>query len=160
MTPWFLLLISACLVYAKSNATIIDAENGTCPPPNIPGFFYRDNCTLICQNSTSADVLVFYLGNYFAHAGTILTKPGQSLLTTVLTIINGIVLPGAGMLRGLDAILSFPKRGKTNLQVAARAGALCAIVKEDPEGGEGLERGPLQSRSGTYLAALLTRKSH
>jgi len=149
--PWtLLLLIWARFARAKNNATM-DVVNGTpsCPTPNIPGFFYRSNCSLICRDSTWVDILVFYLGNYVAHAGTVVTKPGQSPLTSLATIINAMLFPGSGIVNGMDAILTFAKSGNTNLQVAARAGALCAVVKVQSEDNESLEGGPLQAGKGT-----------
>jgi len=73
---------------------------------------------------------VFFLGNYIAHAGTVISVPGQSWLMAVVTTLLALFIPGTGILRGMEAIASKAVWAPTSLQTAARAGALCIVVSE------------------------------
>src|SRR5438034_9844332 len=79
-------------------------------------------------------VMVFYLGNYAAHAATLVTYPGEAPMCIAAAILYALVLPTTGIVRGLNAIFRrsrFPWVGKTDLQTAARAGALCMVVRTE-----------------------------
>jgi hypothetical protein len=74
-------------------------------------------------------VAVFYLGNYASHAATVITYPGETPLNVILAIIFSLFFPTSGIIRGLGAICRRANREKTDLQTAARAGALCHVVR-------------------------------
>ena len=59
---------------------------------------------------------------------TVKILPGESPYEIALVIVAALCLPISGMLRGLEAILSLAKLAKTEVQMAARAVALCAVV--------------------------------
>ncbi|RYP69575.1 hypothetical protein DL771_006012 [Monosporascus sp. 5C6A] len=103
----------------------------------LPGYTRTDACNFFCRDALWTDVAIFYLGNYFAHAATIYSRPGQSILNTGITVVTALMLPGIGVVKGADAISSLAVFAQTPLQMAARAGALCVVVKEDV-GEEGL----------------------
>ena len=84
---------------------------------------------LLCVPTKWTDVVGFFLGNYLAHAATVRTIPGASILDTATAAFGALVFPLYGFDQGLDGILSLAKFGKTDLQIAARAGALCKVVK-------------------------------
>ncbi|KAJ3956645.1 hypothetical protein N0V92_006789 [Colletotrichum tropicale] len=92
-----------------------DTGNGTAECPNVPGFFYQDSCKLLCRETKWTDVVVFYLGNYIAHAATITTRPGQSTLITVVTMIGAVLLPGTGIWNGMSGLLSSDIHGLCEL---------------------------------------------
>ncbi|KAK2756855.1 nacht domain protein [Colletotrichum kahawae] len=121
----------AAVVLAIREVQAQSSTNGTAECPNVPGFFYQDSCKLLCRETKWTDVVVFYLGNYIAHAATITTRPGQSTLITVVTMIGAVLLPGTGIWNGMKAILSLARFAPTDLQIAARAGALYAVVKDN-----------------------------
>ncbi|KAK1849291.1 nacht domain protein [Colletotrichum chrysophilum] len=121
----------AVVVLAIREVQAQNTSNGTAECPNVPGFFYQGSCELLCRETKWTDVVVFYLGNYIAHAATITTRPGQSTLITVVTMIGAVLLPGTGIWNGLKAILSLARFAPTDLQTAARAGALYAVVKDN-----------------------------
>jgi hypothetical protein len=73
--------------------------------------------------------VIFYFGNYFAHVATVQTYPGESLRSTIQALVLALLLPAAGISRGLTTIIRFAKLQKTPLQTAARAGALCMVVR-------------------------------
>lgn len=86
---------------------------------------------LLCLPTAWTDIVVFFIGNYVAHAATIRLEPGTSIVDTVLAIIWALLIPVSGVQRGVRGILSFAKFGKTDLQIAARAGALCQVIRTD-----------------------------
>ena len=86
---------------------------------------------LLCLPTKWTDIVVFFFGNYIAHAATIRLEPGTSTIDTVLAIIWALLIPVSGVRMGIGGILSFAKFGKTDLQVAARAGALCQVIRTD-----------------------------
>ena len=100
---------------------------------NIPGFTHHGNCKLLCK--TPADwkhVLSFFAGNYLAHAATVITEPGQSVLMAVLIIVLALLFPTSGLHTALLSITSRAIFAPTALQTAARAGALCMVIKDVP----------------------------
>jgi len=84
---------------------------------------------LICKPTTWTDIIVFFLGNYLAHAATIKSLPGEYAGSFSFAVVVALLFPPTGMARGLSAIFSFSKLSKTDLQSAARAGALCMVVR-------------------------------
>jgi len=83
-------------------------------------------------------VIIFYLGNYAAHAATVITYPGEPPIFVFSAIIYALFFPASGMVRGLGAIFRHARLEKDDLQSAARAGALCHVVrtKDWRRGGE------------------------
>ena len=75
---------------------------------------------------------VFYLGNYAAHAATLVTYPGEPPLYIFLAILYALFFPTSGITRGLNAIFRFARfrrRRDGDLCIAARSGALCMVVR-------------------------------
>jgi hypothetical protein len=75
---------------------------------------------------------IFYLGNYAAHAATIVTYPGEPPLYIFLAILYALFFPTSGITRGLNAIFRFARirrRRDGDLCIAARSGALCMVVR-------------------------------
>lgn len=103
-------------------------------PVNIPGFEHHGDCNLLCRPAAWTDIVVFYLGNYVAHAATIVTTPGESPAHTLTTFLIALLWPGGGVRKGLEAILSGAIFARTELERAARSGALCAVVKRPDAG--------------------------
>ncbi len=130
-------VLTSCLAQAQATNGTANGADAQCPI-NIPGFAHHGNCNLFCRPATWTDIIIFYLGNYIAHAVTVISSPGQSVMRTFLTIMSSLLFPASGISKGLDAIFSLAKFAKTDLQVAARAGALCAVIRipyeeeEDP----------------------------
>ena len=88
---------------------------------------------LICRPAKWTDILVFYLGNYAAHAATTKSKPGQGLLASFFTVLAALVFPGSGIFRGYEAVRSKAIFAETDLQTTARAGALCMVVSDEED---------------------------
>jgi hypothetical protein len=139
-TVLFVLGAWSSLVGAQSSNST-NGDNSQCPT-NIPGFFHHGDCNLLCRPAVWTDVIVFYLGNYIAHAATIIAQPGQSPVSSLYKIAAALLFPGAGIQIGLQTIARLAKFAPTELQMAARAGALCAIVRvgDNPRAGNGHPR--------------------
>lgn len=137
--PCILFLFSAWFLTVNCQAgnQTSNSTSGTCPV-EIPGYEHHGDCNLLCHKASWVDILQFYAINYFAHAATILTSPGQSTFVTLVNILMALSFPGSGVSRGIDAILSGAKLiGKTDLQIAAKAGALCTVMKAPKTTSEG-----------------------
>ena len=74
-------------------------------------------------------MLIFFLTNYAAQAASFRILPGAAPLDTAAAMLLSFFFPTSGFLRGVRGILSLARFGKTDLQIAARAGALCTVVK-------------------------------
>jgi hypothetical protein len=89
---------------------------------------------LLCLPTKWTDIFVFFLGNYLAHAATIRLEPGTSTADTILAVIWALLIPVSGVRRGVRGVLSLAKfAGDTDLQTAARAGALCKVIKTNEQ---------------------------
>ncbi len=85
---------------------------------------------VICKPPGLTDLATFYIGNYFSHAATIISLPGQSGLSVFISIIWALTMPTAGLARGLRVIFGGANLIRGPLQKAQRAGALVMVVRE------------------------------
>lgn len=86
---------------------------------------------ILCVPSKWTDILIFYAVNYFAHAVTVKSLPGEKLEETAYYIAMALIYPYSGLLRGIEAITRRAAWCRGNeLQQAARAGALCVVVRD------------------------------
>ncbi|TQN74048.1 hypothetical protein CSHISOI_01376 [Colletotrichum shisoi] len=86
---------------------------------------------LICTPPIWTDFVIFYATNYFVHALTLPSRPGESVLETCFTVITALFLPSTGSLRAARWLLSHAGTVRRDeLSRATRAGALCMIVDE------------------------------
>jgi hypothetical protein len=86
------------------------------------------NPNLLCTPPNWFDYILFYFSNYFAHAATIIMKPGQGRKETIGVIFAALLLPGSGVGRAIDAIYRHSRTESDPLKSALRAGALCMVV--------------------------------
>lgn len=84
----------------------------------------------LCTPPNYRDFIWFYFGNYFSHAATIMTLPGQSSLSIFYSIIWALTAPTAGLARGLRVIFSGASLIRCPLKRAQRANALVMVVRE------------------------------
>jgi len=85
----------------------------------------------LCLPASLTDVLTFYLSNYVVHLGSVQFYPGELTVDTSLALVVALLFPTAGVVRGVDRIARFAILGKDALSQAARAGALCMVVRSD-----------------------------
>ncbi|KAL6409957.1 hypothetical protein AUP68_06364 [Ilyonectria robusta] len=89
----------------------------------------HDNPHLVCPPSKWYHILLFYLVNYFSHAATVRSIPGELMLSTIYNAIFALFLPYSGVLRGIEAIVRHGMFYSDELRRAARSGALCIVIR-------------------------------
>ncbi|KAG9232593.1 hypothetical protein BJ875DRAFT_544395 [Amylocarpus encephaloides] len=102
-------------------------QNITIPLPS--GTSNHGSPGLLCTPTTWPDVIVFYLSNYAAHAITTRSLPGEKRSSVALNVLTALFFPAAGALRGILGINSQAIFGGNDLEKAARAGALCMVIR-------------------------------
>lgn len=104
-------------------------QNITITAPN--GTSDHGDPHLLCTPSTWTDIAIFFLAHFVSHAATVKSLPGEPMAATWLAELTALLLPVSGIVRGINAIYSRAVFGKTPLETAARAGALCTVVRSD-----------------------------
>ena len=84
---------------------------------------------ILCTPSTWTDVAKFLLANYVAHAATLKSLPGESTLSVLRNSVCSLLFPISGVRRGVNAIYQCAILAETPLEAAAKAGALCMVVR-------------------------------
>ena len=83
-----------------------------------------------CIPATWIDIANYFLFNYVAHGATVVSYPGEPLFDTLLSVVAAILFPTSGVIRSLNFIIRRPLlTAKNDLEVAARSGALCMLVR-------------------------------
>ncbi|PMD52780.1 uncharacterized protein K444DRAFT_542740 [Hyaloscypha bicolor E] len=121
MTRYALLLLFAGLVASSP------LKNITFTVPD--GTSTHGEPNLLCTPTQWTDIIFFFLGNYVAHAATAITLPGERWQVAVATAAGALFFPTSGVFRGIARITSFAVFGKNDIYTAARAGALCMVVR-------------------------------
>ncbi|KAM7203282.1 hypothetical protein V8F33_002273 [Rhypophila sp. PSN 637] len=105
--------------------------NFTISLPN--GTTNHGNPKLVCTPATMQDLFVFYVTNYFIHAATLPTGPGESKEETLFAILNALFIPGFGVLRAIRRLVMYPslRRGLSPVDRACASGALCMILHKN-----------------------------
>ncbi|KAH8773724.1 hypothetical protein F5883DRAFT_615254 [Diaporthe sp. PMI_573] len=99
---------------------------------NVPeGSTNHGDPNLLCVPPSWSDLAVFFGTNYLAHAATLVTRPGQSFVETIVDTANALFIPGSGMIHAIRVLFYDTDIHRTSppLKKAARAGALCMVVK-------------------------------
>jgi hypothetical protein len=88
---------------------------------------------LLCTPTKWLDILIFFSANYFAHAATVKAHPGEKTKDLAFIMFLAITFPFSGVARGLEAIVRHASFycNTNDLQTAARAGALCIVVRNE-----------------------------
>ena len=84
---------------------------------------------ILCTPSKWTDLVVFLLANYVAHAVTLKSLPGESILSVLRNVVCSLLFPISGVRRGVTAIYQRAILAKTPLEAAAKAGALCMVTR-------------------------------
>ncbi|KAJ7603976.1 hypothetical protein DFH06DRAFT_1255598 [Mycena polygramma] len=85
----------------------------------------------LCAPASTFDILIFFLTNYFAHAVTVKSFPGESGLAKYVSYAAALFFPSSGLVRGLNAWARCAIFTKGALERAARSGALCMVVRNE-----------------------------
>jgi hypothetical protein len=104
-------------------------------PP--PGTKNHGDPNLLCVEPQWTDYVIFFATNYFAHAATLISHPGESSLETVTATANALFIPGSGALRAFRYLVLYAShliigggRHTSPLEQAQRAGALVMVISE------------------------------
>ena len=84
---------------------------------------------IVCTPSKWTDVATFFLANYVAHAVTLKSLPGESTISVLRNVVCSLLFPISGVRRAVNAISQRAIFAKTPLEAAAKAGALCMVVR-------------------------------
>ena len=90
---------------------------------------FRLRGSIECLPTTWRDILVFFTINYITHAMTVNTIPGETPAASIFYQIVALFLPFSGALRGIQNLRAGAVFGEDTLRQAARAGALCIVVR-------------------------------
>jgi len=93
------------------------------------GTVNHGNPGLVCTPPYWYDYVIFFFSNYFAHAATVISTPARHWLGTVEIMVLALVLPVSGITRACSAIRNHAVTEKDPLKKAAKAGALCMVVR-------------------------------
>ena len=73
--------------------------------------------------------MLFFAVNYGAHAATIGSRPGQTYYHTARDIAFALVFPFSGVMRAIESFARCSWPSENDFVKAARAGALCVVVR-------------------------------
>jgi hypothetical protein len=121
------LLFVACLCSLATTLPVDGAPAVVLPP----GTSNHGDPGLLCTPTTWKDIVTFFATNYLAHVATVKIVPGATLLATIWWGLAALILPYFGLFDGFKAIISYAIFCKTDLEMAARVGALCVVVRTD-----------------------------
>ena len=96
---------------------------------NVPeGSTNHGDPNLLCVPPSWSDLAVFFGTNYLAHAATLVTRPGQSFVETIVDTANALFIPGSGMIHAIRVLFYDTDIHRTSppLKKAARAG--CGVI--------------------------------
>lgn len=80
-----------------------------------------------CRSLRWPEIMQFILFNYVLHAVTILSRPGDGIISSTYSRLIVFLLPLVGMVRAVQVIHRFARGEGTPLHIAIRAQALCMI---------------------------------
>jgi hypothetical protein len=105
----------------------------------VPGTIYHGD-DLLCRPTNWYNIIIFFLGNYLAHAATVKSYPGERTWSLMTATLGALLIPTSGFIRGINSIArnaKFKRKGlwgaawrDTDYQTAAAAGALCMVVRK------------------------------
>lgn len=125
--------------------------------------------TVVCSSASWQDMVTFFLVNYITHAVTVRISPGTKEIESAILIATSLLLPFRGTAQARDDIQRGTRFSTTNLQKAARAGALCVVARSAeknwcPEKGEQISgcevRGEKPLASSSRALACIGIKEH
>jgi hypothetical protein len=118
--------VAVCSLYVVAGSPM---QNITVEVPD--GTTNHGNPHLLCTPTQWTDVAMFFLLNYFAHAFTVISFPGESVREKIKICLTALLFPIAGVVRGMNSIVRLAFLGRNELEKAARSGALCMVVRSD-----------------------------
>jgi hypothetical protein len=93
------------------------------------GTVYKPKYDLLCFKAKTSDVFIFLAANYLAHAATVKSFPGEDSNASIVSLLQALLYPASGIVRGFDAIFRHAMFTEHALRRAAQAGALCMYIR-------------------------------
>ena len=123
-----LLHITLSILYFLDVATSRPTQNITLQVPY--GTTNHGDPDSLCIPPTWIDIASFLLFNYIAHGATVVSYPGELWYFTASIVLGAIFFPTTGVKRAFNLIIRCPRlTAKNDLELAARSGALCMLVR-------------------------------
>lgn len=89
----------------------------------------RQTSGVVCVAATWDDILTFFVVNFVTHAVTVRSLPGDRTADVAINTLIALLFPFSGVWAGIMAIRRASCLAKDQVQQAARAGALCILVR-------------------------------
>ncbi|KAI4271293.1 MAG: hypothetical protein LQ337_006118 [Flavoplaca oasis] len=102
------------ILHHRSNGTITTESDGS---------------EIWCESSEWYDVLWFWFANFLLHALSVRSLPGESWISSTVFKFCCLLVPYTGVRRGLCLILRASNLAGDDLRAAARANALCMVIR-------------------------------
>jgi hypothetical protein len=123
--PLQVALLALC--FLSTGVGGLPTQNLTIEVPN--GTTNHGDPDLLCTPTTWIDITKFFMLNFFAHAFTVVSYPGESTADVMINVLGATLFPTSGAMRGINSIMRHSIFKSTDLQKAARSGALCMLVR-------------------------------
>ncbi|KAL8726171.1 MAG: hypothetical protein Q9166_006888 [cf. Caloplaca sp. 2 TL-2023] len=121
--PWLATTVLLGLVsHGTASPVLSNKSNGTMTTET-------DGSEVWCESSQWYDVLWFFFANFLLHALSVRSLPGESYVSSTVFKICCLLVPYTGVRRGLCLILRASNLAGNDLQSAARANALCMVIR-------------------------------
>jgi hypothetical protein len=148
-----LLHITLSILCFLEVAISLPTQNITIQVPS--GTTNHGNPNLLCPPPTWSDIAIYLLLNYFAHGATVVSYPGEPPFDTFLSVVAAILFPTFGVIRAFNFIIRHPVlTAKNDLEMAARSGALCMLVRSPswkPQRGDNIKNALTKDPDNEYL---------
>lgn len=83
-----------------------------------------------CEPTNWYDICWFIFANYILHALSVRSLPGEKSYSSFVIKVGSLLIPFAGLRRGLCLITRANAAADSDLQAAARARALCMVIRK------------------------------
>ena len=117
-----------------------------------------------CTPTTWIDIASFLLFNYIAHGATVVSYPGELASEKLLSVVFAISSPAFGVIRAFNFIIRHPLlTAENDLEVAARSGALCMLVRSStwkPQKGDNIRNSLIKNPSTNISPRCVPTYSH
>ena len=120
-------IITACFVAFVQGSPAL--KNITIAVPE--GSSNHEDPNLLCVPIKWYQILIFFTVNYFSHAATVKSVPGQKWHMVALDVVAALIFPYSGVTRAYEVYWRWSWPSDGDLLKAARVGALCAVVRNE-----------------------------
>lgn len=123
-TNWVVLFVLVqCLAGTVTARPASSSGNNTIVSDSSDGQLY-------CEKTTWYGICWFFFTNYLLHALSVRSLPGENVYSSTAFKLCCLLVPYTGVRRALSLISRASSLTKDDLQAAARAGALCMVIRK------------------------------